>query len=504
MEALQAQFLDIDRIKPDPNNPRKDYPKQSLGELAASFKAFGVQQPLKVRPKGKDYLVVFGHRRLKASELAELKQLPCFVEELDDITTAKLQLAENVAREDLSPLEVAGSLQRQLELGVTIEQLEKDTGWKRTTLYTHMQLMKLGPEGRKALGEELISKSVAMELATVPPSMQGEALAKLTKRFGNDRFFATVEEARHIIGESFRYELSGARFDKKDAQLCPKRGACVTCPKRTGANPDLFATSKSPDVCTDPECFEEKQAAWLKQQAALGAKVLSQSESKKTFSKYDREARPSYGSDYVAADEVSYEYGNKKPRSLVNKEDIVVGLHPNGQIVDLVPKSAIPKPKSQSRGGSPSSGYDKSHRAWMEKNRLDLLARSKVDDDLIELVSKKLGKDGLTAAHWKELALNEAKNNGVFVSDIAKKLGWDSGWKARELLKAGITIHQLIVLASLNGLSEVAELIGFDVDALRKKARAEFVAKEKAEKAAKKKPAAAEAKPAKKSGKKAA
>lgn len=341
METLQVQSLKLSEIHADPNNPRKDYPKESLKELAASMQAFGVQQPLKVRPsaKGKGYTVVFGHRRQRGAELAGLTEVPCFVEEMDDLKAAKLQLTENIAREDLAPLEIAGSLKRQMDLGVTIEQLEADTGWKKTTLYTHMQLMKLGPEGRKALGEELISKSVAMELATVPEALQGKCLKRLV-----DRGVPTVAFARSVIHEQFRSALAHAHFDPKDAKLCPKAGACTNCTKRTGANMDLFATSKSPDVCTDLVCFDEKEAAWLAQQQKAGRAVLSEAQTKEAFrGSYGQGDEPGYNSGYVKADEQQWEHSNKKARALVDPDRVLLAKAPNGVVVELVRKIDLPE-----------------------------------------------------------------------------------------------------------------------------------------------------------------
>lgn len=349
METLQAQLLKLTEIHADPNNPRKDYPKESLKELAASMKSFGVQQPLKVRtnPKGKGYLVVFGHRRQRAAELAELLEVPCFVEEMDELKAAKLQLTENIAREDLAPLEVAGALKRQMDLGVTIEQLVLETGKQKTTLYQHMQLLKLGAEGRRALGEEMISKSSAMEIATVPAQLQGQVL----KQAGDH---PTVHQIRRIIHERFRTALSRAHFDPADAELNKKAGACTSCPKRTGANPDLFATTKSPDVCTDTPCFDEKEAAWLKLQAKAGKKkVLSETQAKAAFAGAYGGDRPTYSSAYVRADEPQYEHSNKKAGALVEDEELFLAKAPNGAVVELVRKIDLPQPKGGGGGYEP-------------------------------------------------------------------------------------------------------------------------------------------------------
>jgi ParB family chromosome partitioning protein len=108
----RVEMIDIDRIKPNPYQPREAFPKESIQQLANSIKHVGLLQPISVRPvKGKGiYEVIAGERRWRAAKFAGLKQVPAIVKEVDDARMMMESLIENVHREDLAPLERARGL----------------------------------------------------------------------------------------------------------------------------------------------------------------------------------------------------------------------------------------------------------------------------------------------------------------------------------------------------------------------------------------------------------
>lgn len=120
--ANSPNIVAINLIKLPPSQPRRYFDPQKLEELSRSIKELGILEPLLVRPlPGKEYELVAGERRLRAAQLAGLTEVPVVSREMDDITTSKVQLVENLQREDLNPVEeTEGILELvSIELGVT-------------------------------------------------------------------------------------------------------------------------------------------------------------------------------------------------------------------------------------------------------------------------------------------------------------------------------------------------------------------------------------------------
>jgi ParB/RepB/Spo0J family partition protein len=274
---VASALLALDLIEPDPHNPRKDFPKEEMNELISSVMLLGVRQPIEVRPIGGKYRIVFGERRYRAAKAAGLKEIPAVVRSESELEASDVQMAENLKRADLSPLEIAGGYKRQLELGRTMDQVCERAGKKRTQVYAMLQLLQLGDAGRKALGEKSITTSVAQLVARVPKALQDKALSQVLP--GPNFPAATYAEAEKALADSFTVDLKKAPFDTKDAKLCAAAGACDGCPKRSGNAKDLYPDIKSPDICTDRPCFDAKVYADIKRvMDAKGYKLLTPKE----------------------------------------------------------------------------------------------------------------------------------------------------------------------------------------------------------------------------------
>jgi ParB family chromosome partitioning protein len=140
----------IDKIRPNPRQPRSEFDEGALAELAASIRVQGVIQPLLVRrmPDG-DFELVAGERRLRAAERAGLTHVPVFVREISDDESLELALVENIQRDDLSPLEEATAYQRLIdEFGHTQEQIAERVGKSRPAVANTLRLLRL-PESIK-------------------------------------------------------------------------------------------------------------------------------------------------------------------------------------------------------------------------------------------------------------------------------------------------------------------------------------------------------------------
>lgn len=155
------KLIPIEQLFPHPENPRKDL--GDLTELADSIKANGVFQNLTVVPQegeepgswdGKSYRVIIGHRRMAASKLAGLTELPCVVVEMTEAEQVKTMLMENMQRSDLTVYEQAQGFQLMLDLGGTVESVAKDTGFSQATVRRRVKMMELDQAKLKKVADD--------------------------------------------------------------------------------------------------------------------------------------------------------------------------------------------------------------------------------------------------------------------------------------------------------------------------------------------------------------
>ena len=126
VEQKEETKVPIDKINPNPNQPRTHFNETLLNELADSIRENGVLQPLLVRKKGKGYEIIAGERRYQASKIAGLEELPVIVKEVDDQKMLELALIENLQRSDLNPIEEAKGYRQLIKAsGMTQEALSK-------------------------------------------------------------------------------------------------------------------------------------------------------------------------------------------------------------------------------------------------------------------------------------------------------------------------------------------------------------------------------------------
>jgi ParB family transcriptional regulator, chromosome partitioning protein len=159
-----ARIIDIDRIKPDPDQPRKTFHQESLESLAASIKEIGgVIDPLTVEYiESKDcYRIISGERRYRAAKIAGIEKLPCVVKELDDKTRALMQFIANIQREDISPLEEAAAIRQLVEkYGITQHEIAKLINKSKSYVSQILGLERLSDEARHKVQTSELSKEV--------------------------------------------------------------------------------------------------------------------------------------------------------------------------------------------------------------------------------------------------------------------------------------------------------------------------------------------------------
>lgn len=167
--SLAVNRVPLDRIEPNPNQPRRDFDEVALSELAASIKIHNIIQPLTVTQmaNGK-YRLIAGERRYRAARIAGLKDVPVYLRQTNDDELLELALLENLQRENLNAIEIGLSYKRLIdELDYTQEQVAERMGKERTTVANYIRLLKLPPDIQVAVRNGVISMGHARALINV-------------------------------------------------------------------------------------------------------------------------------------------------------------------------------------------------------------------------------------------------------------------------------------------------------------------------------------------------
>lgn len=421
--------LALSLLQESPTNPRKSF--DDLEELAASIREKGVLQPIGVRRiigATLRFEIVFGHRRARAAAMAGLTAIPCLVLELDDRQALEVQVIENVQRADVHPLEEADGYAALLKShGYTIEKLAARIGRPSAYVRSRVLLASLCVQARTAYLAGKITTGVAQLIARIPnPELQGEATDDLLVEGCGES--VSVRDASSYLESNFMLRLEEAPFDRSSKTLLPVAGACTDCPKRSGAQPELFADVKTKDTCTDPSCFAKKRDAHanqlLEEAEASGKKILSAAETKKLFP-YQHSTYVSHGAPYVDAAEKAYAVdssGKKTWAQVLKGREVatVVAVDPVGNVHELVPREAL-KPVLKELG-----------------------ARDSTSSSLSEDERKKREKLWLSSAR-------------IAIESVVSAIEEDAGWRDESTTLLAIALDGIIDAADFNTASEVVK-----------------------------------------------
>ena len=277
------QTLSLAAIVESTFNPRKTFDAAKLQELADSIKAQGLLQPILVRPlpgsrvattgRGITHEVVAGARRYRACQLAGLNEIMAVVCTLSDTAAMEAALIENLQRDDLSELEEAEGYAALCSMSnITKDELASKIHRSTRYIFNRLKLLKLQPLALTALRTGQIDATTALQIATVH---DGDLQAKALK-FATSPDFNGDKPSTRILQTWMRNNvmlaLNRAPFDINNITLRPSAGACTACPKRTGADPDLFADTTGPDSCCDAPCYHAKAQASREQALAKYAR----------------------------------------------------------------------------------------------------------------------------------------------------------------------------------------------------------------------------------------
>ena len=170
------QTLNINRIEPNKNQPRKEFNEDALQELADSIKQFGVIEPLVVVKRKGYYELIAGERRWRAARLAGLKEVPVVIKDYDDQQSVEIALIENIQREDLNPIEEAHAYERLIqEFNLTQDEVAERVSKSRTTVTNALRLLKLTEKVQQMLIDDMLSTGHVRALITITePQLQYE------------------------------------------------------------------------------------------------------------------------------------------------------------------------------------------------------------------------------------------------------------------------------------------------------------------------------------------
>jgi len=179
-------MLSIDRLSPNPNQPRQEFSQKEIRELASSIRRSGMIQPILVRPieplkssSFQEYQIVAGERRWRAAKKTGLISLPAIIKDLNERDTLELGIIENVQRQDLNPIEEAIAYQKLIsEFGTTQDELAKIVGKDRSSISNTIRLLALPLSVQNLLKERKLSAGHARAILSLENTEDQERLAK--------------------------------------------------------------------------------------------------------------------------------------------------------------------------------------------------------------------------------------------------------------------------------------------------------------------------------------
>jgi len=171
-------IVSLSNLRPNPDQPRKTFPDDSIDELAESIRKHGLLQPIIAEPASDgDYIIVAGERRFRAASRAGLAEVPVIVRSVSSEKRLQLSLIENIQREDLNPMEEARAYHSLMELtGYTQEQVAEAVGKNRSTVANALRMLRLSEAMQSAVRDGVISAGHARSLLAVSDETRREAL----------------------------------------------------------------------------------------------------------------------------------------------------------------------------------------------------------------------------------------------------------------------------------------------------------------------------------------
>ena len=505
--ATEYRNLPLALLTESKTNPRRNFDEDSLQELADTIRDKGVYQPLLVRPlTERGFEIVFGARRFRAAQRAEVATVPVRIKNMTDVEVLEAQLIENLQRRDVHPMEEAQGFKALLDLEeprYSVEQIAAKTGKSPAYVAQRLKLTELTGPVVEAFDQNDIGVGHALMLAKQPVDKQEEALkACFREDWGASadrkakRILLPVRNLQFWIEQNILLVLKDAPFDKRDAHLVAIAGACTDCPKRTGHNKLLFADIGKQDACTDPSCYQAKVEAHVAKSLAAKPKLVQISTGY---------GKPQEGSPVVprgkyvaiAPEKPKDKEQAQRPQYKTCKfttEAIIADGEGKGEVHKVCANSACPihHPKKQ------PNKADASFKAQQEKERREAAIANAIGVRTLAAISaavpvRLMKRDLLFVTERLTAVLNEnhlaalARQHGIKKakdSDSIQKLFAAHLHRAEESALGSMLVALTIVLAASQGrgaqvLRDAAAMYKVNTDAIALKVKQEFTAKEK-------------------------
>lgn len=249
-----------------------DFTPEALKDLADSIREEGLAQPVLLRPdpaKAGKYILVAGERRYRSFKLLNRAAIPSYVRPLNDEQALKLQIIENLQREDVNPMKEARGFELLIrERKYTTSMLAEQIGKSIDYVQERIRLVQLIPEIQDLVKTGEIPIKAGLKMARIPKEQQKDCLAEVTNTMwlsggyngkGKKVVFTGLDSLQDWMDSNLWTDLAKADFDKEDPKLNPTMGACSTCQHRTKNTGGLFDDITSEDKCLLASCYRTKQ-----------------------------------------------------------------------------------------------------------------------------------------------------------------------------------------------------------------------------------------------------
>ena len=225
----KTNFVDIQLIITNPDQPRKDFDQSALQELANSIKEKGILQPILVEKTDDKYLIIAGERRYRAALMAHLTQVPIITGHFSKQEKLEIALIENIQRKDLTPIEEALAYEALMKnSNLNQDELAKKVGKNRSTIANSLRLLKLSDQMKEAVSRGTLTAGHA------------RAILSVDSKENQQKLFEAIEKKDLSVREA---EAMAAKLNQEDANA---------------VNPKLYNSRKDPEMAATEKKFAEK------------------------------------------------------------------------------------------------------------------------------------------------------------------------------------------------------------------------------------------------------
>ena len=234
-KVIEGVLVNINKVEPNREQPRKNFDEDALLELSESIKQFGVLQPLLVQDRKGYYEIIAGERRWRAAKLAGLKEVPVIIKNLSNQEVVEISLIENIQRENLNPIEEAQGLRRLMaECKLTQEQAAEKVGRSRVAVTNILRLLNLPEVIQGFIVEGKLSMGQAKQLLGLPKEEQQLEVAKAIMESGwSSRM---TEQVVRLLKEGKQLKIVREIVEEQ----APKAKEKAEKPKRALSTNDIF------------------------------------------------------------------------------------------------------------------------------------------------------------------------------------------------------------------------------------------------------------------------